>query len=127
METTATLATEKDILRLVNAIENDWTLAMFMSKHKRAKEAEVMIAQTLHACKLNLSKGRGLFSFKGDGLQQRSGWGLIDNPTAYATLLRIGYFIEDVYEGRSIIRPTQTLVDALDSFLKVSAPMTRTV
>ena len=109
---TASLAGEQDVLRLADSIKDDWTLAMFMAAHKRAKEAEVMIAQTIHACRINHGNGQGLFSFKGSGLNTFSGCGLVDNPTAYATLLRLEYFVEDTHKDCDIIRPTQFLVDS---------------
>lgn len=106
-------ATVEDIRALAARIKDNWSLCKLFAGTRRACEAEAMVAQTFHASVLNLDKGRGAFSFQGDGLRGRAGGGLFDNATAWGMLVERGYFVEDEHEGKPTIVITQRLVDLL--------------
>ena len=109
-------ATIDDVNRLADKIEDDWTLCELFKGRRRAKEGEYMVAQTIHAARTNAEKRGKPFSFKGAGVEGRGGGGLVDNGTAYAWLLEDEFFVEDKHEGKTVIYPTQTLINALDEF-----------
>jgi len=112
------LATTEDIVRLAAVIPDNRALCeLFDGKCRCAAEAEMMVAQTIHAAKLNAEKHDEPFSFEGYGIRSRSGDGLVDNDTAYSWLLDKGYFVNNQRQGRTVIFPTAKLVTVLDGFL----------
>jgi len=101
-------ATIKNIERFVPLIKDSFSLCHFLGK----TEKEVLVAQTIHACKLNYEQGRGCFSFLGD---------LHDGPHAentqsYQQLKDDGLFIEGTYDGKPVIFPSLALILKLDAF-----------
>lgn len=109
-------ATIDDIQRLASRIKDNWTLCKLFDGTKRAAEAEMMVAQTVHACVANHAKQGEAFSFRGDGVFSSGGNGLVDNGTAYGMLVGRGYFTEGDRGGKVVIFVTQKLVDYLDGF-----------
>jgi len=106
----------EDIRRLAKRIEDNWSLCNLFDGTPNAFEAEMMVAQTVHASVTNHEKRGEGFSFRGDGVFGRGGGGLVDNATAYGTLTEQGYFTEGDREGKPVIFITQKLVDYLDAF-----------
>jgi hypothetical protein len=119
VETERELASIEDVNRLAGQIEDNWTLCQLFEDHRRACEAETMVAQTIHAAKINAKEHGKPFSFKGDGVHGSSGGYLIDNGTAYAWLVDEGFFVESGHSvlKREVIFPTRKLIDRLDRFL----------
>lgn len=119
MKTPATieLASIEDVSRLAERIDDSWTLCQLFEGHRRACEAETMVAQTIHGARINAKEHGEPFSFKGDGVNSSGGAGLVDNRTAYGWLIGEGFFIEDKRQGRAVIFPTKKLIARLDGFL----------
>ncbi|KKL70044.1 hypothetical protein LCGC14_2108840 [marine sediment metagenome] len=122
MTTTVELAQIEDIRTLAERIPDNWALCELFAHKRRATEAEFMVAQTLHACRLNAKEYSVAFSWKGDGVESRGGGGLVDNATAYGYLLSDGYFVEDERDGKTIIYMTQKLVDLIKRHLAKQSP-----
>ncbi len=110
------IATVKDVNRLAEVIEDDWSLCKLFDGRKRAKEAEVMVAQTIHAARMNASTDGEPFSYKGKGLNNCSGGGIVDNATAYAMLINEEFLVENERKNKTVIFPTQKLIELLDEF-----------
>lgn len=104
-------ASADDVSRLAPMIKN---LCGFYGKH----EADVMVAQTIHAAAINLEEHGEPFSFRGDGVFKSSGAGLVNNGSAYHRLMNDGMFIEEKRGEKVVIFPTVALVARLDSFFK---------
>lgn len=105
------------ILPLTEKIKDNWSLCEFFADMgSRASEKEYMVAETIHACKINHAQHGECFSFKGK--LQNSGNGLVDNTTAYGWLVGNGYFKEETRESRPVIIPTPKLLDRLEWFFK---------
>lgn len=117
MTDTITMAKFKDIQALAKRIPSDWSLCELFDGTSRAKEAEVMVAQTLHACVLNHKAHGVAFSWRGERVFSRGGGGIVDNGTAYGMLLKREYFVEEERDGKTIIFVTQKLVDLLEGHL----------
>lgn len=111
------LASIDDVDRLAERIPDNWTLCKLFEDHRRACEAETMVAQTIQAARINAKEHGEPFSFKGGGVKTSSGGGLVDNRTAYGWLVREGWFVEDERQGRTVIFPTKKLIAKLDGFL----------
>ncbi len=109
IEVNETASTE-DVQELAAAVPDNWALCQLFEGRRRACEAEYMVAETIHASRINAEAHGRPFSFKGDGVHSVSGAGLADNGTAYAWLVDDGYFVEDEHEGRPIICMTSKLV-----------------
>lgn len=113
----------EDIKRLKGKIKDNWALCNLGIVSHRADEAEVMIAQTIRACVINHKEHGEAFSFCGKGFSCGSqNGGMVDNGTAYYSLLEDGYFLEEKRDGEAVIIITQKLVDYLDSYLKRKKP-----
>lgn len=110
-----------DIRLLKTQIKNRFSLCSLMAnKGPRASEKETMIAQTIHACEKNYAEHGACFSQRGQNLDAVHGGGLADNPTAYAALLRDGYFAEESRKGiGKIVIPTPKLIQLLKVFFKI--------
>lgn len=108
-------ATIEDIKRLAVLIEDNWSLCELFAGTRRAAEAEMMVAQTVHACVTNHAKRGEAFSFRGNGVSSYGGGGLVDNGTAYGMLVGRGYFTEEEHDGKVVIFVTQKLIDHLDA------------
>lgn len=123
-KTDVELASVEDVNRLAELIKDNWSLCQLFEGHRRACEAETMVAQTIHAARINAKKHGEPFSFKGDGVHGSSGGGLVDNGTAYAWLVGEEFFVESGHAklGREVIFPTKKLIDRLDAFLARKAP-----
>lgn len=80
------------IVSLANRIANNWTLCEFAGK----TEAEFMVAQTIHAAKINLDQRGHACSFQGVGCHSYGGGGLVDNGTGYGILLSRGWIQEEL-------------------------------
>lgn len=106
----------KDIQRLAKRIGDSDQLSNLFTGTRRAGEAEVMVAQTVHASVTNHKKRGEAFSFRGDGVSKFSHGGLVDNGTAYGMLTSREYFMEEERGGKTVIFITQKLVDYLDAF-----------
>ncbi len=106
----------EDILDLADKVSDNWSLCHLFEGTPRAFEAEMMVAQTLHACKLNHKSYGVAFSWRGN-VEHSGGGGLVDNGIAYGMLLEREYFVEEEREGRTIILMTQRLVDLLKGHL----------
>lgn len=104
------------ILALAERIKDNWTLCQFMKGTGRATEKEVMIAQTIHACRINLQKHEQAFSFDKCDRGCHQG-GLVDNGTAYSYLFDNGYFEHGTFDEKPTIIPTEKLLVALEAFL----------
>ena len=116
------LAQIKDIKRLIKKIPNDWALCQLFEGTRRAAEAEMMVAQTIHACGLNLKEHGEAFSWRGDGVFSSGHGGLVDNGTAYGMLVDREYFVEEERDGKTIIRMTQRLIHLLDGHFAKKKP-----
>lgn len=103
----------ENIKRLVLQIPDSWTLCGFLPMH----EANDIVAQTLHACVLNFNKRGEAFSFLGKGMGY-SPTSICNYGGAYNDLLEREYLVEEKRENRTVMIPTQTLIEALDRFLK---------
>jgi hypothetical protein len=108
-------ATIEQIERLLPQIPDNWALCELFRDHRRASEAEMMVAQTIHAAKLNFDEHGKPFSFRGDGVFGRGGGGLVDNGTAYSWLVGEGWFEEDTHDGKPVIYMTEKLIERLDA------------
>ncbi len=82
-------------------------------------EAEVMVDQTIRACKLNLEKRGEAFSIRGNVFSYGGG---TNNASAYRRLLREGYFTEEERdidgETKTVIFPTRKLLLAVAHHLE---------
>lgn len=123
-----------DLKWLRNSVKDNWALCEFMAHGSRASEAEYMVAQTIHACAINLEK-RGLpISFRGDGVFSTGGNGLVNNGFGYWRLIDEGLIEEEVVEASrfqplpegiepdsagkvTVIHMTEKLVERLKAFL----------
>ena len=101
-----------DIKRHADQIKDNWSLCNFWGNC----EAEVMIAQTIHACVLNHAEHGEAFSFKGGNVNSIHNGGLVNNHRAYHQLIDQGMFIEDEFKSRTVIRPTHSLIQRLDEY-----------
>lgn len=105
-----------DISRLAALIKDNWSLCEFLGN----SEAEYMVAETIHAAKINLEQHGEPFSIRGAGVFACTGGGLFDNGSAYHRLLDEGLFVEDQREidgqNVTVIFPTQKLIEKLDAF-----------
>lgn len=111
--------TSDEVNELAAKIKDNWSLCQFMENNgPRASEKEYMIAETIHAAKLNIEAHGEPFSFRGNGVFSVQGGGLADNATAYSYLVNEGYFIEDKRKGRAVIFPTKRLGHALFAFFE---------
>ena len=99
---------QKRINRLCDKIPDNWALCEFLDNF----EAEMLVAQTLHACQINLEKRGEAFSFRGDGVFSVSGGGLVDNGKAYCRLLDGGYFEESHRQATDVNPPDDIRVSA---------------
>lgn len=98
-------------------------------------EAEVLVSDTVRACATNLKAHGEAFSFRGNGVFEVHGGGLINNGRAYRRLLEDGFFIEAKRPASTFktlpkdIRPdddgnvvliymSRTLVEKLERFLE---------
>ena len=102
-------ATIEDIKRLIPKIKTHWDLCEFLGK----TEKEVLVTQTIHACKINYDEGKGCFSFLGD-LRERPHNEYI---SSYQSLIDNGMFTEGLYKGKKVIFPTKKLILKLEAFL----------
>ena len=109
-------ASIEDVNLLAGRIKDNWSLCQLFEGRRRACEAEMMVAQTIHAAKLNAKEHGKPFSFRGAGVFCWSGAGLVDNASAYAMLCEEEFFIEDKHDGRTVIFPTKKLVKYLNDF-----------
>ena len=114
---TIELAKDADVVDLATRIKDDWTLCQLFEGTRRAKEAEYMVATTVHACNINLREHGEAFSWVDPSVHSWSGGGLADNATAFEMLLKKGYLIEDERDGKPILRMSQKLVDVLRGHL----------
>lgn len=105
-----------DVLLLADQIKDNWSLCEFLGK----TEKEYMVAETIHAARINLQKRGEPFSIRGNNVFAVGGGGLIDNGGAYRALLDDGYFIEEkrVIDNKkaTVIFPTRKLLNALKGF-----------
>jgi len=92
---------------LCKKIPDNWALCNFLGNC----EVEVMVAQTLHACQINLKERGEAFSFRGGGVFSTGGGGLVDNGKAYQRLLDEGYFEERRRKATDVNPPDDTRVD----------------
>lgn len=104
-----------DIRQLAVLIKDNWTLCEFLGN----SEMEYMVAETIHAARLNLAEHGEPFSFRGDNVFSNYGNGLVNNANAYQRLLDDGLFREERRHGRPVIFPTSKLTDKLKRFLKI--------
>lgn len=118
------LASVEDVTRLAEQIKDNWTLCQLFEDHRRATEAEYMVAETIHAARSNAKEHNEPFSFKGDGVESISGGGLCHNLGAYMWLTGEGWFVEDERQGRTVIFPTKKLIARLDTFFGNATPAT---
>jgi hypothetical protein len=103
------------ILPLAEKVKDNWSLCEFFADMgNRASEKEYMVAETIHACKINYAQHGECFSFKGK--LQNGGNGLVDNTTAYGWLVSNNYFAEEKHNQRTVIIPTPKLLDRLEWF-----------
>jgi len=102
------------ILAIAEKVKTGWDLMSFMG----SCEKEVMVAQTIQACKTNLERHGSAFSFC--TLYPDSGTGLIKNGEACVELKQDGYFVESEFQGRATIIPTEKLLDRLEKYLQHS-------
>lgn len=108
----------ESILALAERIKDNWTLCNFAENMgSRACEKEVMIAQTIHACRINLKAHGKAFSFDECDRGCHNG-GLVDNGTAISYLFRKGYFKAGKFQGKPTIIPTPKLLAALEDFFE---------
>lgn len=107
-----------DLERLKESIPDNWALCGLFKGTGAACEAEMMVAQTLHAAVANQREEGKPFSYKGPGVERTMQKCGTDNYTAYHMLLDEGYFVEDEHRGIPAIFMTQKLVDRLDGHLK---------
>lgn len=105
-----------DIERLAGRIKDNWSLCQLFEGTRRASEAEMMVAQTIHAAIVNQKKHGEPFSFRGDGVFGGGGGGLVDNATAYGMLLDRAYFVEETRGDKTVIFITQKLLDFIDGY-----------
>jgi hypothetical protein len=112
MSVLTTKAKIEDITRLKDKIKDNWSLCNFYGK----SEAELIVAQTIHACVTNHKDHGQAFSFEGKGLHTSHGNGLFDNRGAYGSLVKDGMFIVEEWEDRKVIYPTQALINRLDEY-----------
>jgi hypothetical protein len=107
---------KSDVLALAGKIKDNWSLCNFLGM----SEKEYMVAETIHAARINLRDHGEPFSIRGDGVFSRSAGGLINNGGAYRALLADGYFIEEERtldaKRHTVIFPTRKLLDALKTF-----------
>lgn len=116
------ILTADEVNKFAEQIKDNWTLCEFMANNgPRASEKEMMIAQTIHAARINLQKHGEPFSFRGDGVFSVHGGGLADNATAYGYLVSEGYFKEGKHKNRVVIFPTKKLGAALTAFFNRAA------
>jgi len=102
------LATIKDIRRLVPKIKDSFSLCNFLGK----TEKEVLVAQTIHACKINHKKRGICFSF--DGVEGQST--LCQNISSLEALIEDGLFVRGKFKSKPVLYPTKLLVLMLDAF-----------
>lgn len=70
-------------------VKDNWSLCEFTG------ESETMMAQTLHASKINLKNHGFAFSFRGNNcLSAMQGGGLVENARSYAKILGMQYIQE---------------------------------
>lgn len=112
------MPTIEQIKSLASKIRDNWSLCEFMANEgPRASEKEYIIAETIHACVINHAEHGEAFSKRGANLDNCHGNGLADNRTAYGTLLRDGWLVEQTREGVGrVIVPTDKLIKALEVF-----------
>jgi hypothetical protein len=104
-----------DVLKMSSLIKDNWSLSNFWGNC----EAEMMVAQTIHACCLNYKEHGQIFSFKGANVNSIHNGGLINNARGYNQLVDGGMFIEGTFNEKPVIYPTQALLDKLlDYFTK---------
>lgn len=97
-------------------IKDDWTLAGMFPKH----EQNDLVAQTIHACKINAENHGEPFSFLAmDSCWGIQGGGIANYGGSLHMLIEDGTFVEDKWDDKPILRVTQKLIDRLKAFLKV--------
>ena len=111
-----------DVIRLAGRIKDNWSLCQLFEGQRRACEAEMMVAQTIHAAATNAQGDPAEpFSWKDPNVNYTGGGGLVDNATAYHMLLAKYYFVEEQRQHpdgdeRTVIFPTRKLVSYLDGY-----------
>lgn len=108
------LAEIEDIQRLAKQIKDNWSLCELFDDTPRALEAEMMVAQTIHACVINHQKLGEAFSFRERRVYSRGCGGLENNASAYRMLLNRGYFVKNQRRGKPVIFVTKKLINLLD-------------
>lgn len=106
-----------DIKELAAKIKDNWTLCNFLGK----SEKEYMVAETIHAARLNLQSYGEAFSIKGNIRDGR--YGLFENRSSYASLVEDGLFREEErnlpeHGVVTVIFPTPLLIEKLRQFFK---------
>ena len=106
-------ANPKDINYLLdNKTDQQWHLIGFYNKC----EAEVMVAQTIFAANVNYKKHGEAYSIKGN-VYSTSG-----NTEAYNMLVNDGMFVEEKRQGKTVIFPTDALIDKLYKHFEMERP-----
>lgn len=119
----------KLLTRVAAKVKDNWSLCE--SKWGKS-EAEVLVAQTIHACANNLRAHGDAFSWLMPTAAGRYGNGLFDNGHCLSMLLRDGSFVEEPYEGPvsppegvarkdgkpRILRCSEALLRYCDGFVK---------
>ncbi len=102
------LATEEDVRRLAEKIDNSFSLCSFMGK----AEKEYMVAYNITSCVNNLDNPEygKLVSFKGNVSSTHDNW------TSYQYLIEEGFFVEDTFQDKIVVLPTQKLINKLDRY-----------
>jgi len=107
-----------DLRRLRKRVPDNWALCEFLG----SCEAEMIIAQTIHAACRNYDQCAEAYSIRGPACLSVFGGGLIDNATAYHRLIEGGLLIEARRGGNVVLFPTKKLVERLDCFLSNREP-----
>lgn len=112
---------KSDVLELAELIKDNWSLCEFLGK----SEKEFMVAETIHASRINLRAHGEPFSIRSNGVFSVSGGGLFDNAGSYRQLLNDGLFREEERDlterGRVVvIFPTRLLIEKLKQFFGLS-------
>jgi hypothetical protein len=104
---------DERVLALADRLKTGWELCDFLG----VTEREVMVFQTIRACRLNVQEGRGLFSYRGDGCIKDKQFGGSDNASAYSYLVDKEFFVEGKHDGKVTIVPTMKLITKLEVHL----------
>lgn len=108
-----TPATIEDIKRIAPKIKDSSSLCGFLGK----TEKEYMVAETIHACKLNHKNHGQCFSFDKVKYETR----LAQNLSSLDALIEDGLLVQGKFKGKKTLIPTKLLIGMLDAYFAKEA------